>query len=129
MKKTLSFYLAAIGTVGALIALFLYRSSGKTMNYVITLNVIAIVAGVASRALYNKAGDRYWHPYLLSVAAVTVLGAMGYSLIVEVETLGYLISGLRQWSDVRMWAYFAAAAVISWLLLLVASFVKTPAAK
>ena len=127
MKKSVSFTLAIIGTVCAVAALILYLMSGTTMSYVITLNLIAILAGVAYIPLYQKAARSLWHPYLLTVAAVLVLGAVGYSLLVEVEALGYLVSGLRQWADVQVWAYFAIAGVISWLFLLVASFGKTPA--
>lgn len=126
MKKTFSFTLAVIGTAAALVALILYLKSGPTMSYVITMNVLAIAAGVVYLATYGKLGSQAWHPYLLSAAAVLVLGAVGYSLIVEVEALGYLISGLRQWSDVAVWAYFAIVGVVSWLILLVASFLKTP---
>ena len=126
MKKSFSFTLAVIGTAAALVALILYLKSGPTMSYVITMNVLAIAAGVVYLATYGKLGSRAWHLYLLSAAAVLVLGAVGYSLIVEVEALGYLISGLRQWSDVAVWAYFAIVGVVSWLILLVASFLKTP---
>ena len=126
VKKTFSFTLAVIGTAAALVALILYLKSGPTMSYVITMNVLAIAAGVVYLATYGKLGSQAWHPYLLSAAAVLVLGAVGYSLIVEVEALGYLISGLRQWSDVAVWAYFAIVGVVSWLILLVASFLKTP---
>lgn len=127
MKKSISFTLAVIGTAAALVALFLYLKSGPTMSYVIALNVIAVVAGIAYLATYGKLGSQVWHPYLLTVAAVLILGAVGYSLIVEVEALGYLMSGLRQWSDVAVWAYFAIAGILSWLILLVASFMRTPA--
>ena len=127
VKKTVSFTLAVIGTIAALVALILYLKSGPVMNYVVTMNVIAIVAGVLYLVTYGKLGAQAWHPYLLSVAAVLVLGAVGYSLIVEVEALGYLVSGLRQWSDVAVWAYFAIVGVVSWLVLLVASFCRTPA--
>ena len=126
VKKTFSFTLAVIGTAAALVALILYLKSGPTMSYVITMNVLAIAAGVVYLATYGKLGSQAWHPYLLSAAAVLVLGAVGYSLIVEVEALGYLISGLRQWSDVAVWAYFAIVGVVSWLVLLVASFLRTP---
>jgi len=125
MKKTLSFSLAAVGTAFAAAALVLYLLSGTSMPYVITLNVIAIVAGALYLALYGKAGGSFWHPYLLVVAAVLAIGAVGFSLIVEVEALGYLISGLRQWADVQLWAYFAIAGLLSWLLMLIASFVRT----
>jgi hypothetical protein len=86
------------------------------------------VACVLYLVLYPKLGDRQHLSLLISAAAVMAIGALGFSLIAEVETLGYLISGLRQWKDVQNWAYFAAASLIAWLLLLAASFLK-PAEK
>ena len=127
MKKSISFTLAVIGTAAALVALILYLKSGPVMSYVVALNAVAIAAGVLYLVSYGKLGAQVWQPYLLTVAAVLVLGAVGYSLIVEVEALGYLMSGLRQWSDVAVWAYFAIVGVVSWLVLLVASFCRTPA--
>ena len=127
MKKSVPFTFAAVGTAAALVALILYLKSGPVMSYVVALNAVAIAAGVLYIVSYGKLGAQVWHPYLLTVAAVLVLGAVGYSLIVEVEALGYLMSGLRQWSDVAVWAYFAIAGILSWLILLIASFMRTPA--
>ena len=124
MKKSPAFYLVAVGTVFAVLALMFYLNSGITMKYVTILNVFAIVAGALYLVLPRVLGDKEWCIYLVSVAAVLILGAVGYSLIAEVEQLGYLVSGLRDWKDVALWAYFAIAGLIAWLALLVASFTK-----
>lgn len=128
MKKTPALILTAIAAVLAVLALIFYLTSGVTMAYVTTLSAGAIVACVLYLVLYPKLGDRQHLSLLISAAAVMAIGALGFSLIAEVETLGYLISGLRQWKDVQNWAYFAAASLIAWLLLLAASFLK-PAEK
>lgn len=128
MKKTPALILTAIAAVLAVLALIFYLTSGVTMAYVTALSAGAIVACVLYLVLYPKLGDRQHLSLLISAAAVMAIGALGFSLIAEVETLGYLISGLRQWKDVQNWAYFAATSLIAWLLLLAASFLK-PAEK
>ena len=124
MKKTLAFYLTLVATVLAALALVLYLSSGIVMPYVTTLNVAALAAGVIYLLLYKKLAAKAHLSLLISVAAVLMIGAVGFSLISEVESLGYLISGLRQWADVRLWVYFAVAGMISWIILLVSSFLN-----
>ncbi len=124
MKKSLRLILTAAATLLAVLALVFYTMNGAVMTSVRTMNIAAIVLGAIYVALYGKLGEKDIFSFLISAAAVLILGAFAYSLITEVEILGYLISGLRQWSDVQNWAYFSAAAIVSWLLLLVASFLQ-----
>ena len=127
MKRSPAFYLALVATVLAVLALVFYQSNNIKRGYVTVLAICAIVFGVLYLALYGKFGGKHWFGYLLSLAAVASIGAVGYSLINEVEAIGYLTSGLRQWSDIQMWAYFAICGILAWLVLTVAAFLKTPA--
>ena len=127
MKRSPAFYLAIVATVLAVLALVFYQSNNIKRGYVTVLAICAIVFGVLYLALYGKFGGKHWFGYLLSLAAVASIGAVGYSLVNEVEAIGYLMSGLRQWSDIQMWAYFAICGILAWLVLTVAAFLKTPA--
>ena len=129
MKKSLAFYLTAAATVLDVLGLICYMNSNTTRTYVIILAACAIVFGVAYLALYSKCGSNHYFGYVISLAAIASIGAVGYSLINEVELIGYLLSGLRQWSDIQLWAYFAVCGLLAWLLLLVASFMKAVAPK
>lgn len=124
MKKTAALILAIIATVLALLALVFYLTSGIVMRYVTILSAAALAFGVLYLALYGKLGARKHFPLLASAAAVLAMGAFAFSLISEVETLGYLISGLRQWKDVQNWAYFAVASLLAWILFLATSFMS-----
>lgn len=125
MKKSPAFYLTLVATVLAVLALVFYQSNSIKRGYVTVLAICAIVFGLVYLALYGKLGDKHWFGYVLTLAAVASIGAVGYSLVNEVEAIGYLMSGLRQWSDIQMWAYFAICGILAWLLLLVASFMKS----
>ena len=124
MKKTVGFIFTAAGTVAAIAALVLYLLSGTTMAYVMVLAITAVAVGAVSTVGYGKIVSNKVLSLLIPAAGVLVIGAAAWSLVTEVELLGYLVSGLRQWKDVAFWAYFTVAIVISWLLYMVASFLQ-----
>ncbi len=124
MKKTVGFIFTAAGTVAAIAALVLYLLSGTTMAYVMVLAITAVAVGAVSTVGYGKIVSNKVLSLLIPAAGVLVIGAAAWSLVTEVELLGYLVSGLRQWKDVAFWAYFTVASVISWLLYMVASFLQ-----
>ena len=122
MKKTAGYIMTIIGAVLSLAALFFYSRSGSTAtSTVTTLNIAALVCGVLFLIAAMKIGNAYL-PFLVSAASVLMMAAAGYSLVTEVEVLGYLMTGLRTWADVQYWAYFMIAALLSWAVLLIASF-------
>ena len=124
MKKTAGMIMACIGTVLSLIALFLYLKASNTTSTVRYLNIAALCCGALFLALSIKFGKKTWLGWLVSAAAVLMMAAFGYSLVTEVEVLGYLISGLRTWNDVKFWAFFSGAAILSWLVFMIASFTR-----
>lgn len=124
MKKKTELYLTTGATVFAVLSLVFYLISGTVMSYVLIMTIAAIVADVLYIGLYKRLSDKNGFSFLISIGAVLIIGAFAYSLITEVEILGYLLSGLRQWSDVQYWAFFSVAALLSWLLLLIASFIQ-----
>ena len=124
MKKTVGLIFTAAGTVAAIAALVLYLFSGTTMIYVLALAIAAVALGAVSTVAYGVVSSNKIFSLLIPAAGVLIIGAAAWSLVTEVELLGYLVSGLRQWKDVAFWAYFTVASVISWLLYMVASFLQ-----
>ena len=124
MKKGFGMILAVIGTILSLVALILYAKAANTTPIVRYLNIAALVCAVLFLALSAKLGEKSWWGLLVSAAAVLMMAAFGFSLVTEVEVLGYLISGLRTWADVQFWAFFSGAAVLSWLVFMIASFTR-----
>ena len=116
--------MTVIGAVFSVLALAFYSMAGNTTSTVRTLNILAIVCLAVFLIAGAKLGKYPAWGYLVSAAAVLMMAAVGYSLVTEVEVLGYLISGLRTWADVKFWAYFAIAGLIGWLMLLIASFTR-----
>lgn len=122
MKKSFGTILTIVAAVLAAAALFFYSKASSTNSIVFTLNIAGLVCAAAFLLLGRMMSGKPFLSLLVSAAAVLMMAAFGYSLVTEVEVLGYLISGLRTWADVQYWAYFSVAALVSWLFLLVASF-------
>ena len=122
MKKSFGTILTIVAAVLAAAALFFYSKANSTNSIVFTLNIAGLVCAAAFLLLGRMMSGKPFLSLLVSAAAVLMMAAFGYSLVTEVEVLGYLISGLRTWADVQYWAYFSVAALVSWLFLLVASF-------
>ena len=121
MKKSAGFIMTVIGTVLAAAALFLYLNANNTNQTTMILTIIGLVCGALYVVAYAKLGSNPFVSLLVSAAAIFMAAALAYSFVTEAEILGYLISGLRTWADVQTWAYFAVAAALSWLVLLIAS--------
>ncbi|MBR3366493.1 MAG: hypothetical protein IKG66_01695 [Lachnospiraceae bacterium] len=122
MKKSFGTILTIVAAVLAAAALFFYSKASSTNSIVFTLNIAGLICAAAFLLLGRMMSGKPFLSLLVSAAAVLMMAAFGYSLVTEVEVLGYLISGLRTWADVQYWAYFSVAALVSWLFLLVASF-------
>ena len=122
MKKSFGTILTIVAVILAAAALFFYSKASSTNSIVFTLNIAGLVCAAAFLLLGRMMSGKPFLSLLVSAAAVLMMAAFGYSLVTEVEVLGYLISGLRTWADVQYWAYFSVAALVSWLFLLVASF-------
>lgn len=129
MKKTAGMIMTVIGTILSILALVFYSKASSTTPLVSRLNIAALVCCVVFLLLAVKLGEKKWWGWLVSIASVLMMAAFGYSLVTEVEVLGYLISGLRTWADVQFWAFFSIAALLSWLVLLIASFTRLGEAK
>ena len=124
MKKSVGFIMTIIGAVLSALALILYLNANNTNQTTLYFAIAGLVCCVCYLVLYGKLGRNPYVSFLVSAGAVLMAAALGYSLVTEVEILGYLISGLRTWKDVQMWAFFAVAAALSWIILMIASFTK-----
>ena len=124
MRSKAVWILTVAGFLLSAAALYFYSQAGNTTRNVRIMNIAAL----ALCALYLLAGlIKLKLPgagMLVTVGAVLMIAAAAYSLVSEVEVLAYLRSGLRSWEDVKFWAYFAGSALISWLFLLLASFMR-----
>ena len=121
MKKSSGIIFAILGGICAALALFFYSQVNSSYQLVMPLTGAALACCLLFIILI-KAPGKALLSLLICASAVLLFAAFGFSLVTEVEVLGYLISGLRTWADVQNWAYFSVASLLGWLILVIGSF-------
>ena len=122
-KKSIGFYILAAAAVVSVISIVLYGSAmNKTTNayiFMIAAAVVAVAAlalgAVKSSKLANWGG---------CCAAVLMMAGLAWSLTAMVDAIGYVISGLYQFSLLQTYITFAICGGIAWVLFLVSSFMN-----
>jgi hypothetical protein len=122
-KKSLGFYILAAGAVITVICIVLYGSAMNKANsaygFMVAAAVVAIAALVIGAVTGNKIAN--WGGF---GAAVLMMAGLAWSLTVMVDAIGYVISGLYQFSLLQTYITFAVCGGISWLLFLISSFMN-----
>ena len=122
-KKSIGFYILAAAAVVSVISIVLYGSAmNKTTNAYIFMIAAAAVA-VAGLALAEVKGTKLatWGGFC---AAVLMMAGLAWSLTAMVDAIGYVISGLYQFSLLQTYITFAIVGGIAWVLFLVSSFMN-----
>lgn len=122
-KKSLGFYILAAGAVITVICIVLYGSAMNKANsaygFMVAAAVVAIAALVIGAVTGNKIAN--WGGF---GAAVLMMAGLAWSLTVMVDAIGYVISGLYQFSLLQSYIVFAICGGIAWLLFLISSFMN-----
>ena len=85
----------------------------------IVCSILAEVAGIAINRFTGKAGVLMLIP---TVNALLFSAAIILSIIPQVDSLGYLVSGLYSFEDMKAFILYAVFAILTWLGYLEASF-------
>ena len=122
-KKSVGFFVLAVAAVVSVISIILYGSAmnkaTSAYGFMIAAAVVACAALVLGAVSGNKLAN--WGGAL---AAVLMMAGLGWSLTVMVDAIGYVISGLYQFSLLQSYITFAVCGGIAWLLFLVSSFMS-----
>ena len=122
-KKSVGFFVLAAAAVVSVISIILYGSAmnkaTSAYGFMIAAAVVACAALVLGAVSGNKLAN--WGGAL---AAVLRMAGLGWSLTVMVDAIGYVISGLYQFSLLQSYITFAVCGGIAWLLFLVSSFMS-----
>ena len=122
-KKSVGFFVLAAAAVVSVISIVLYGSAmNKTTNaygFMIAAAVVAVAALVLSAVKGSKLAN--WGGFC---AAVLMMAGLAWSLTAMVDAIGYVISGLYQFSLLQSYITFAICGGIAWVLFLVSSFMN-----
>ena len=106
------FYLLSACCLGA-------DNQGAAVLPLIVCSILAEVAGIAINRFTGKAGVLMLIP---TVNALLFSAAIILSIIPQVDSLGYLVSGLYSFEDMKAFILYAVFAILTWLGYLAASF-------
>ena len=123
-NKTVGFYISVVACVLALVALVLYVPTTGSLSLVIGLLVAAIVIEVALIAVSWVIGNKAFLNLASSVNAVLLAFAIVTSFNPQLDAIGYVVSGLYTFEQIQPFVNFVIVIAISFLLYLVASFMK-----
>lgn len=122
-NKGIGFFVLAAAAIVSVVSIFLYGSAmnkaTSAYGFMIAAAVVACAALVLGAVSGNKLAN--WGGAL---AAVLMMAGLGWSLTVMVDAIGYVISGLYQFSLLQSYITFAVCGGIAWLLFLVSSFMS-----
>lgn len=114
------FILAAAAVVGA-ISLVLYRSAMNTSSNAYIFMGAAIAVAVVSLVVAKMTGNGISN-WGAAFSAALMAAGLAWSLTVMVDAIGYVISGLYQFSLLQTYITFAIVAGIAWLLFVIGGF-------
>lgn len=122
-KKSVGFFVLAVAAIASVISIILYGSAMNKATSAYGFMIAAAVVACAALVLAAVKGSKIanWGGAL---AAVLMMAGLGWSLTVMVDAIGYVISGLYQFSLLQSYITFAICGGIAWLLFLISSFMN-----
>ena len=122
-KKSVGFFVLAAAAVVSVISIVLYGSAmNKTTNAYIFMIAAAVVAAAALALAAAKSSKlANWGGFC---AAVLMMAGLAWSLTAMVDAIGYVISGLYQFSLLQTYITFVVCGCIAWVLFLISSFMN-----
>lgn len=123
-NKTVGFYISVVACVLALVALVLYLPTTGALALVIGLLVAAICVEVLLIVLSKVIGNKPVLNLASSINAVLLGFAIVTSFNPQLDPIGYVVSGLYTFDQIRGFVNFVIVAAIAFLLYIVASFMS-----
>lgn len=120
-KKSFGFFILAIAAIAAIVGIVLYGSSYSTTPKAYGFMIAAVVVAVLALIVGLVTGNRISN-WAGVIAAALMAAGLGWSLTVMVDAIGYVISGLYQFSTLQSYITFAICGGIAWLLFVVSGF-------
>ena len=121
-NKTIGFYISIVACVLAAVALVLYLFTSGALALVIGLLVavicVEVLLIVASKVIGNK-------PVLNLASSINAV-LLGFAIVTsfnpQLDPIGYVVSGLYTFDQIRGFVNFVIVVAISFLLYIAASF-------
>lgn len=122
-KKSMSFYFMIVAAVLCAVGLFFYRKAEITEKIVFIGGGAAIVLTVLLGIFVGLKVKAEFVNLLSTISAVLLGWTLVHSFNAQLDSLGFWISGLYFFDQIKAFLYFAVCVFVAILLNLIASFV------
>ncbi len=121
--KRLSFYLMIAAAVLAVVGFSFYRTASVVEGNVQTIVIVGVVLTVAMVVLSMLRGKPRFLNLCATVIAIVLAWGFVQSVNMQLDPLGWWISGLYTYDQVKGYIFFAVLIAIAILLDVIASFI------
>ena len=126
MKKTIGFYISILAAVLAAVGCFFYKDTGLAEQRILIIAGAAIAVTVLMVILAVVSGQKKFGIVNLgaTASAVILAWALVQSLNPQLDPLGWWVSGLYTYDQVKNYLFFAGFSGAAILLYIIASFIN-----
>lgn len=121
-NKSVGFYISSLGALAALVSLFLYRGVSRAETYILILLGVIVVLQVVGAVLLAFVKNCVYISLIITVNAVLAAAALTNSFFTQVDAIGYVVSGLYEFSTIQPFITAAVPMGVTLLLYVIASY-------
>lgn len=122
-NKTIGFYLSQIAAILVLAGIAFYWQASRKENYIVVIMLVAVLLQAAGSVIMIRIRNCKWTSLILTVNAVLVAAALVNSFYTQVDSLGYVVSGLYGFETVRNFVTSAICMAAALLLYIISSYI------
>lgn len=121
-KKSVGFYLTVIAAVAAVIGVINYISASGATESVMILTAAAVIVEILMIIGLAVLKSRFILNLFPATCAILMSAAVAFSFNTQVDGLGFLISGMYSFDDMKNFLLFAGFGVLAAVLYIISSF-------
>ena len=121
-KKSVGFYLTVIAAIAAVIGVINYISASGATASVMILTAAAVIVEILMIIGLAVLKSRFILNLFPAACAILMSAAVAFSFNTQVDGLGFLISGMYSFDDMKNFLLFAGFGVLAAVLYIISSF-------
>ena len=121
-KKSVGFYLTVIAAIAAVIGVINYISASGATESVMILTAAAVIVEILMIIGLAVLKSRFILNLFPAACAILMSAAVAFSFNTQVDGLGFLISGMYSFDDMKNFLLFAGFGMLAAVLYIISSF-------
>lgn len=122
-NKSFGFYLSFFAAVFALAAFAMYHQVKRSESFIEMLLMIVVVLQILGMVALKLIPRCKWINLVMTVNSVLVAAALVNSFSTQVDSIGYVVSGLYEFEIIRNFVISAGLMMISMLCYIISSYI------